>query len=163
MRMRIFVARKILCLCLLFVFTILQGTAFSAQTGLVAPENCILIPQGQKAGTWQGKNLSVVCKTTRDAGRMELSGTINFSDKMVLLYKILDNFQLSAIFLDADGKVLETKSIVTAREDIEDPIPFHAQLTVPAGTVAMSFSYRGTASGGGKAADATNFWENPIR
>jgi hypothetical protein len=159
MRMRAFVVNTILCL--LFVLTGLQGTTFSAQTGFVSPEDSIPIPQGQEAGTWQGKHLSVVCKLTRDAEGMEFSGTINFSDKMVLLYKILNNFQLNAIFLDVNGRVLETKSIATARDTL-DPVPFRVHLTMPAGATAMSFSYRGTALSGGKASDATNFWVNPI-
>ncbi len=96
---------------------------------------------------------------------MNLNGRINFADYMTLGYSLLQDFRLSAIFLDENGRVIETKGITTQRGYF-DPIPFHTVLRLPSRAVFMAFSYQGKAiesggeDGGG---GATSFWFSPAR
>lgn len=136
-----------------------------SQTGLVSQADQVSIPPGQNAGKWQGRDLTVDYEYSRGEGAMDLSGTVIFADSMTLGYSLLRDFHLSAIFLDENGRVLQTQSLATGLGTL-DPIPFRKKLTLTSSAVAMSFSYSGTAieSGGDDGGGGpTSFWYSPVQ
>ncbi len=89
---------------------------------------------------------------------MNLSGKVRFA-YFWIGYTQLQDFRLSAIFLDEHGKVLAFDGLVTNRGSF-DSIPFHAILKLPSNAVSMAWSYQGVGVGGGNG--PTSFWSYPI-
>ncbi len=140
-------------------------TAGWSQNGSVPSQDRITISQPQNSGVWKAKDLTVDYSYSRNQDQFNLSGKVNFADYMTLGYSLLQDFRLSAIFFDENGRVIETKGITTQRGSLES-FPFRVALRLPSRALSMSFSYQGKAiesggeDGGG---GATNFWYNPIR
>jgi hypothetical protein len=64
------------------------------------------------------------------------------------------------VFLDENGRVLNTEGITTQRGDL-DPFPFHKKVVVPTGAAFMTFSYQGDAIDSGRGGGAKYFWYYP--
>jgi hypothetical protein len=95
---------------------------------------------------------------------MDLTGDVRFIDAFRLGFTVLDEFRLSAVFLDENGRVLESKGLLTNRGSLDD-IPFHVTLRPPSSAVSMAFSYAGKAHEGGRdsgAGSLTSFWFDPV-
>jgi hypothetical protein len=155
---------SIFVLCFLFLSSGCQTTSSYSKTAVIAQEDRVPVPQGKETGTWNGKDLSVDYRYSREAGQIDLSGTVNFADHMTLGYVLLHDFRLGVIFTDEKGSVLEMKGLATDRGSFK-PIPFHVSLSVPISASTMSFSYQGTAIEGGNdsgGGGVSRFWQNPV-
>jgi hypothetical protein len=154
---------SIIVLCSFFLLNACQTTSLYSKTAVVSQEDRVAIPQGNETGTWRGKDLSVNYRYSREAGQIDLSGTVNFEEHMTLGYVLLNDFRLSAIFTNEKGRIIETKGLATDRGSI-GPIPFRVRLSVPVSASAMSFSYQGTAIEGGNdggGGGISRFWQGP--
>jgi hypothetical protein len=136
----------------------LQICADTAIAGFVPPPDRLSIAQPSYSGLWKGPDLSVEYRYSRDQGKIDLSGKVRFA-YFWIGYTLLENFQLRAVFLDENGRVLQQKGLVTNRDSFES-IPFHAALKLPSNAVFMAWSYQGVAGGGGNG--RTSFWFYPI-
>lgn len=160
MKMRFLIAISIAALTLVAVAC--RASGFYSQTGIVSIEDRVAIPPGQNTGAWNGRDLSVEYRYSREQSSMDLSGAVEFAFFMTNGYSALHDFRLSAIFLDGNGKVLNTQGITTQRGDLE-PIPFRKRVVVPASAAFMSFSYQGSAIDGGTHAGGSKyFWYYPV-
>ena len=109
----------------------------------VSPDNAVSIARYQGTGTWQGRYLSVDYRYSRDDTGMYLEGKVLFTDRAISNYGTLKDFQLSVLFADANGQIISTIGIDTNIGDFS-PFSFQSNLTIPKGTSAISFTYRGT-------------------
>ncbi|MEM5787024.1 MAG: hypothetical protein AAGU11_06870 [Syntrophobacteraceae bacterium] len=148
-----------------FLLTGCQSTSFYP-AGVVAPEERIPLQAGGETGTWKSRELSVEYTYVRGTGQTDIAGAVYFADSMKLNFTILHDFRLSAIFLDDEGRVLDTQGIATDRNGF-DPVPFRNRLAIPAGARSFAFSYQGTAieggGDGGSGGGITRFWHYPVR
>lgn len=129
-----------------------------------------LQPGGPQAGTWDGMYVSIRYDYVRDGGKLNLKGKVKYADNIVNNYSLIDYFHLDALFLDAQGKVVDSQPLASTAYDSllpsgPDPsVPFKKEVILPANAVAMAFSYKGQAiagdddSGGGM----KYFWEYPV-
>jgi len=147
-------------LVVVFLLTSCQGFTQGMQTGIVPPENRADISMDKGKGVWQGRYLSVDYSYSRGSGNIDLAGAVQFEDSLALGFTVLHDFRISARFLDANGRVLETRPITTDRGSFS-PIPFRKTMSIPSSAVAMSFTYEGTAieSGGDDGGGISRFWE----
>ncbi len=134
-----------------------------AAAGYVPPPDRLSVTRPAYTGKWKADDLSVKYSYSRNQEQIDLSGKVRFSYSLVMGYTLLDNFNLSAVILDENGRVLEQTGLVTDLGSL-DPIPFHRRFKLPPGAAYIAFSYQGTVSdsGGGDGADTTNFWHDPI-
>ncbi len=135
-----------------------QIFANTANAGFVPPADRLSIAQPRYSGLWKGPDLSVEYRYSRDQGQIDLSGKVRFA-YFWIGYTDLEYFQLRAVFLDENGRVLESDGLATNRDSFES-IPFHATLKLPSSAVFMAWSYQGMAVGGGNG--PTSFWFYPI-
>ncbi|MGO9311366.1 MAG: hypothetical protein ACLQBD_17950 [Syntrophobacteraceae bacterium] len=136
-----------------------QIIAADAGAQSVSAADRLSIKQPRYSGRWKGNDLSVEYSYSKDQGQMDLSGNVRFSYSLVMGYTDLRSFQLGAIFLDENGKVLEEIGLATNRGSF-DPIPFSRRINLPPNAVFMAFRYQGTATDVGR--DKTSFWFSPI-
>ncbi|MGA2226489.1 MAG: hypothetical protein ABSH41_18795 [Syntrophobacteraceae bacterium] len=136
----------------------LQISADTAGAGFVPPADRLSIAQPSYSGLWKGPDLSVEYRYSRDQSQIDLSGKVRFA-YFWIGYTLLQYFRLSAVFLDENGRVLESDGLVTNRDSFES-IPFHSKLKLPSNAVFMAWSYGGLAGGGGNG--PTSFWFYPI-
>ncbi len=136
-----------------------QIIAADAGAQSVSAADRLSIKQPRYSGRWKGNDLSVEYSYSKDQGQMDLSGNVWFSYSLVMGYTDLRSFQLGAIFLDENGKVLEEIGLATNRGSF-DPIPFSRRINLPPNAVFMAFRYQGTATDVGR--DKTSFWFSPI-
>lgn len=148
---------------LLAVFLFLtscQGLTPGMQTRIVPPENRVDIPQNTGKAVWHGMYLDVDFSYSKASGSVDLAGTVNFADSMTLNFTVLQDFHISALFLDENGRVLDTQAVTTDRDGF-NPVPFRKKLILPANAVALAFTYQGTAIEGGddQGGGITHFWQ----
>jgi hypothetical protein len=160
-----FKTRVFLLLSVVWIFSVtaLQIMGSEAYARSVLPEYRLSIAQPQYSGQWKGNDLTVEYKYSRNQGRMDLSGNVEFSYSLIMGYSRLDDFRLGAVLLDENGNVIEEIGLTTDR-DAFDPIPFHRQINLPSNAVSIAFSYQGTAieSGGDDSKNTTAFWFSPV-
>ena len=130
----------------------------NASSGFVAPADRLSIAEPRYSGQWKAPDLTVEYKYSRDQGQINLSGKVRFA-YFWMGYTQSQDFRLSAIFLDENGKVLAWDGLVTNRGSF-DSIPFHATLKLPSNAVSMAWSYQGVGVGGGNG--PTSFWSYPV-
>ena len=139
-----------------------QAFGSYAKTGIVPSEERVPIQSGQSTGAWKGRDLSVDFHYSRGQNSMDLSGRVEFAFFMTNGYTVLHDFRLTAVFLDENGRVLNTEAITTQRGDL-DPFPFHKTVVVPPGAAFISFGYQGEAIDGGHGnGGAKYFWYYPV-
>jgi hypothetical protein len=145
-----------------------QSTSL-APMGRTVPQNkwIFLSQSGDQSGTWRSEDLLLNYKYDRYENQLSISGIIRFAGRIMNNYGIVQYFHLDAIPVDAQGKVLDMIGLTTAGDlntVYDNPIDFDKILTLPPGTAAMAFSYRGRVSGGGSGFDGgfMDFWEYPV-
>ena len=145
-----------------FFISASQIIAADAGAQSVSAADRLSIEQPRYSGRWKGNDLSVEYSYSKDQGQIDLSGNVRFSYSLVMGYTDLRSFQLGAIFLDENGKVLEEIGLATNRGSF-DPIPFSRRINLPSNAVFMAFSYQGKAfeSGNDKGGGITSFWHSP--
>lgn len=144
-----------------FLFSGCQTVPSNSQTQTIAHEDGVSIAQGRGSGKWQGTDLSIEYNYALERGELDLSGTVQFSDYIVIGSPTMSDFRLRVIYLDENGRVLGTGSILTDRGTFK-PISFHKKFVVPASSSSISFGYDGTAIESSEDGGTTNFWHNPV-
>lgn len=162
---------------LLFILAVLTVGASGCQMGSYLPGNGMVdkdnwIPLqtgGPQAGTWDGMYVSIKYKYVRDGEKLKLDGVARYADKIVYNYSMIDYFHLDALFLDPQGKVIETQGIASAASDSLQPssadpsVYFKKELILPANTASMAFSYKGQAVAADEDSGGPRyFWEYPV-
>lgn len=139
-------------------------TSAFASGGIVAPREMIPLGQAKETGVWKGNDVTVDYRLTRGRHEIDLSGTARLNDNIVMNYNFLQDFRLTAVFTDSDGRIIGSQSLATNRGDLgpmgnTDSTPFHSRLIPPPGTAGIAFGYEGTAveDMGGM---PTRFWQN---
>jgi hypothetical protein len=118
-----------------------QGSLFSYRGRTVEPDRRIdLLEGGLHEGSWQTFDLTIEYQYEKKADKLQLSGVAELSDHYKYNYESLDNFYLTAFFLDIEGKVLEGKLVLNAiTSEPDDKFSFKKSLEIPPGTVSISF------------------------
>ena len=164
------------CILLLFISTLVacQSSFFSYRGATAVQESRIALRQGgPHVGFWKTDDLSMHYHYQRDWDNVELSGVIELADSLKYSFTALEYLFLQVNFLDADGKVLETKLALSSdyRHMIKK-LSFKRSLKLPTGTAAIAFSYTGrVVEGGGTGrvledagdGDSWDFWMTPFR
>ena len=120
-----------------------QFIASGAGVKTVSAPDRLSIEQAASSGQWQGKDISLEYKYSKNKGNLELSGTVRFAMYLAMGYSRLENFRLTAMLLDPDGRVLQETGLVTNRGSF-NPVSFSQAINLPANAVSVAFSYQGT-------------------
>lgn len=112
-----------------------SGSLFSAPTIAVTP--------GQvQEGTWQNEDIEISYACEREGSTLTIKGQATLSQHYTMLYAMIDQFQVSVVFVDENTRVLGRHllgSDLTGAVDAK--LPFAETLTPPAGTTSISFDY----------------------
>ena len=119
---------------------------------------------GPHEGVFKTDDLTLKYKYTLDASGLQISGNLELARRL-RSFEFLDSFFSHVYFLDAAGKVLDRKELVTASSldgSGMKRIPVDKRYPLPQGTEAMAFGYKGLveeASSG--TATSWDFWMSP--
>ncbi|MGO9021667.1 MAG: hypothetical protein ACLQVJ_25300 [Syntrophobacteraceae bacterium] len=135
----------------LVISLLLCGLFTVAAMGAPVPANKLitLVAGGPHQETMETQYLKIACDYTLNKDQLKLSGKLHFHRSITMNYPGLKLFYMEAIFLNAQGKVLERTNISLQNDYVwghmENPAPasFDIQLTVPPQTTAMTFYYNG--------------------
>ncbi len=136
---------------MLMISVLLCGLFAVAAMGASAPADKLisLVAGGPHQGTMETQYLKIAYDYTFDKDQLTLSGKLHFTRSITMNYPGLKQFYMEAVFLNAQGKVLERTNVTLQNDYIwghmENPAPasFNARLTVPPQTTAMAFYYNG--------------------
>ena len=121
---------------------------------------------GPHEGVFKTEDLTLTYKYTLDASGLRISGNLELASRL-RSFEHLDYFFSHVYFLDATGKVLDRKELVTASSldgSGMKRIPVDKRYPLPQGAEEMAFGYDGRveeASGG--TATSWDFWMSPRR
>jgi hypothetical protein len=145
-----------------------QSLSFDPRGRTVPETSWISLPQsGESSGTWTNEDLTLLYKFVRNQSQLNVSGTIQFADRITDSFLIIQYFHLDAIPVDARGKVLDMIGLTTAGQVntlFDRSVDFRNNLTLPPDTAAIAFSYRGRAyeGDGADGGGIMDFWEYPV-
>lgn len=133
--------------------------------GLVAsPENRIeLLEGGPHSGGFETSEFGVVYSYSNFLDSIKMSGEVKWEERFTTVFPVLKRFNLRVHFLNAEGRVLQSKTIATApfMTSFYD-LRFEHRLKLPPDTAAMVFSYRGQAMANGWQGETWDFWNAPF-
>lgn len=126
-------------------------------------ESRIALSGGSHKGVWQTDDLTVNYSYSRKPNSLQISGDVSLSNKMKDASSIVQTFFLQVNFLNANGRVLETKELAVAgyHERITN-WEFNHKFELPARTSAMAFSYTGQMGEGAGEGSSEPFWRDPF-
>ena len=145
-----------------------QSLSFDPKGHTVPESSWISLPQsGESSGTWTNEDLTLAYNFARNQSQLNISGTIQFADRITDSFRIIQYFHLDAIPVDAQGKVLDMIGLTAAGQVntlFDRSVDFRNNLTLPPDTAAIAFRYRGRAyeSDGGDGGGIMDFWEYPV-
>lgn len=164
--------------CLLFLFigalVACQSRLFSYRGATAEQQSRIaLLEGGPYVGFWKTEDLSMHYRYLRYPENLELSGVVELANRLKYNFTTLEYLFLQVNLLDAEGKVLESKVVLTSdyRHMIKK-LPFKRSLELPPGITAIAFSYKGRVLEGGGTTrvledagdgDSWDFWRTPFR
>lgn len=162
---------------LFFIFALpvlLSCTSYLTYAGHeVAEEDRIEIKEGgPNKGALSTYDFSLGYVYERNRDGFTLSGKVAWSNHIIYNFRILEHFDLRVHFVDDSGKIIEGKGIVFSGHNMEiENLSFEKHFTLPAGAVAMVFSYSGRATEHGTAGNVDDqggqtdweFWKSPVR
>jgi len=164
------------CLLLLFIGALVacQSSFFSYRGATAEQESRIaLLEGGPHVGFWKTKDLSMHYHYLRDPDNLELSGVIELANSLKYNFRSIEYLFLQVNLLDAEGKVLESKVVLTSDHlQMIEKLPFKRSVGLPPGTAAIAFSYTGRVREGGRTGrvledagdgDSWDFWMTPFR
>lgn len=148
-----------------------QMGSYLPGSGMVDREYWLPLQDGRtQSSTWDGMYVTIKYKYARDGDRLVLQGGVRYADKIVYNYIRVEYFHLDVLFLNPQGKVIETQGLASSSDDslapmdLEPAVDFDKEIMLPPNTVAMAFSYKGQAiaAGGAFAGGGRYFWEFPV-
>ena len=136
----------------------------------VAEENRIrLLDSGQQKGSWQTRDLSIEYEVLPEERSIQISGVVEIASYISQSFDTLEGLTIYIHVLKADGFVENIKKIKTfgfrRSFDLLGPMAFDDRMDLSGDSVAIAFSYDGTAIGTGDDDGRTNwnFWKVPRR
>ncbi|MEN6441400.1 MAG: hypothetical protein ABFD97_22765 [Syntrophobacter sp.] len=135
---------------------------------IIQEQRIPLSESGQTNGKWDARDLSIEYTYFAGGGRLTLGGAVKFADSISYNYDRLPSFYAEVIFGDAQGRVIGSSALMTARQggsERWEPIRFSRRIPLPPGTVCFAFSYRGEvveAKGGRGGGNPTSIWLYPV-
>ncbi len=137
------------------------------RAGRVPEEDRISIPENsEQEDVWRTREATVEYHYIRKGSDLRISGVMKLNEPITNNFSWIDYSHLDVIFVDAQGHVLEMRGLMSSCRGRPDaPEPFDLRLTLPPGTEAIAFSYRGKAyagGGGDSGGDVYSFWYYPI-
>ncbi len=153
---------KIVAIFSLFVFLSgCQTASLSSRSERVPMEERIPILQSQSSGVWQGKDLSVDYKYSRESKALMLSGVVQFGNSLIRGFEVMSDFRLRVIFFDENGRILGTSGLTADRGNFS-PISFKRELALPASAASIAFDYDVNALEIGPDGGPMSFWQYAI-
>lgn len=151
-----------------------QGHLFSYRGAVARQESRLPLREGgPHRGFLKTQDLSVRYHYWREQGNVELSGSVELAKSLRYNFTTLEHLFLEVHLLDAEGRVLESKGVLTSEyRHMVRKLPFKRSLELPPGTTAIAFSYTGRVRDGGGAGrvsgdagdgDSWDFWMYPFR
>ena len=115
--------------------------------------------------TWQSDDISMNYSYHLKSNQLTLSGTAKFTNHIIYNFDILDEFQLSVLLLDSNGKILEMKGLYSAsNQQKPDGFSFNRTITMSENTKEIAFTYTGSVQEEGNQGNiSTQFWKLPIK
>jgi len=112
---------------------------------------------------WQAKDMALHYESSVKNGALEIKGTVERLNT-IKNFSVVSYFRVSIYFLNADGIILGNHLLWSAGNRVDETFvrwTFEKQFPLPAGTVALGFSYRGGFSdgGGGDSGSNQTGWE----
>jgi hypothetical protein len=165
---RFSMGRSRIAVCLLpALFLAVTGCASGLPGGagrIVAEENRIpLEANGSKEGLFAAHDFLLAYGYIRDGRSLQLNGAAELRGG-ARNFPWLNNLFVRAFFYDADGRVLDSRSLlVRSRGEVEKRWTFAKILELPPGTEGMAFGYSGQVRGAGFDAPIWDFWNAPYR
>jgi len=155
-------------------FVFLSCTSYFTYEGYeVAEEDRIEIKEGgPNKGSWPTNDLTLDYTYKNHMDDFIISGKVSWAKHIEYNFRTLDHFFLRVYFVDAAGKIIAGKGVVYSGNNLEiENLSFEKQFVLPAGTVAMVFSYSGKVSEHGTGGDRNfqggrtdwDFWKSPGR
>jgi len=164
--------------CLLFLFLgalVACQSSFFSYRGATAEQEwrIALLEGGPHKGFFRTRDLSMHYRYLRDLDNLQLSGVVELDDSLKYNFRSIEYLFLQVNLLDAEGKVLESKLVLTSDHlQLIEELPFKRSLELPPGTTAIAFSYTGRVREGGGTGrvledagdgDSWDFWMTPFR
>ena len=85
-----------------------QSLIFDPRGHQVPEDKRITIPDsGEQAGVYKNEDLRVAYKMVRAPGQLRISGEIRFADRISESFPVIQYFNLGAMLLDGQGKILD--------------------------------------------------------
>lgn len=157
-------------------FACASGTSLSPGAWVEENDRIAVQDGGPHKGSWQTRDLSIDYEYREAAQSLQITGDIKLADYIPKGFSMLDYLRLYIHFLEANGTVLETKSLkffgYRRYLDFLGKMTFNSQFDLPEDTVAFAFSYSGRVSQGGGSPLGNNsdggqitwdFWKVPRR
>lgn len=154
-----------LCILLLISLTGCQGAYYGYANKYVNDMDRVPISDmTQQYRLWQGPDLMIDYTSIINNGRLNLSGTIAFADRVTYNFPRIKYFHLDILFVDSQGKVLSAFGVISGTAlDSRDRLAFSRVVPVPDRAVSFAFSYSGDAVGDDDDGGGSNsFWHFPV-
>ena len=123
--------------------------------GRIVPlEKRIPLPgDGTKEAKWTPHDLTLQYRYELRENNFTITGTVDFASSLKTGFKTLNHFFLELVFIDEAGRILASRPLLSLGYGRPiDKFTFKRSTTLPPGTVAMAFGFRGraveTGSGG---------------
>lgn len=178
LKMKSSLVLKLLIACLLINLWVAcagGGTALSPGAWVEEADRIAVLDGGPHKGNWQTRDLTINYEYQEAVKNLQISGVIEFADYIPKGFNTLEYLKLYIHFLEADGTVLETRSIrifgYRRYLDFIGEITFNHRYDLTGNTVSFAFSYSGRViQGGGTGIGSSargridwDFWKVPRR
>lgn len=137
---------------------------------LVPREKRITIPDsGEQKGVFKNEDLTLAYQMLRTAGRLQISGSLQFADRIAKNFPLIKYFHLGVLLLDEQGKILDVVNLTsvsyyrTQWAVLPDyPLSFSTLILVRDDTRSIAFNYTGNAVDPTTDGGMMDFWEYPV-
>lgn len=142
-----------------------QGVLLTYKGVKVFDDCLIALADGnQRSGSYQSHDLTIAYQWERSGNELKLSGWVKFAPWIQNSFNVIQHFDLSLFFTDAEGNILEQRWIAAlGSRNPESQKRFNEKLLLPPGTVNMAFSYDGQAlDSDPEGSEVASFWQVPV-
>jgi len=99
---------------------------------------------------WKGKHLDINYSISQNSDEVEISGTVNIHNSVLMSFDKIEQLVVKFNFLDNSGRVLGTADITpryATYDKVEGPLDFKNVVSTVPGASSFAFSYLGTLFG----------------